>query len=186
MDGQHIIQRTDLRESRDGINDRFQTDGRLLVFHLVGQQFAVALNRVQEIVPMARLSRPPGLPSIVEGFLNLGGSAVSVLRLDRLFNLDEYELGLYSTLVILRTSGIPIAWLVDAVNEIVADGAESRMPVSAQQSFNGCAEAGVSVNGRMIHVLSPERILLEKERQTLAQFQALEQRRLGNLEAPAA
>jgi purine-binding chemotaxis protein CheW len=158
---------------------------RLLVFHLAGQVCAVSLNQVREIVPMARLSQPPGLPSFVEGFLNLGGSAVSVLRLDRLLNLDEHEPSLYSTLLILRSSGSPNAWLVDDV-EIVADSPESRMPVSAEQSFNGCVDAEVSVHGRVIHLLSPERILLERERQSVAHFQVLEQRRLGNLEASAA
>lgn len=156
---------------------------RLLVFHLAGQDCAVSLNRVREIVPMARLARPPGLPSIVEGFLNLAGTAVTVLRLDRLFNLSEREPGLYSTLLVLRTSGCPIAWLVDNISEIVADSPEARLPVSADQSFNGCAEAEVAVNGRMIHLLSPERILLEQERRTVAEFQALEQQRLNNLEA---
>jgi purine-binding chemotaxis protein CheW len=160
-----------------------QPNGTLLVFHLAGQLCGVSLNWVQEIVPMARLSRPPGLPSIIEGFLNLGGTAVSVLRLDRLFNLGEVVPGLYTPLAILRTSDGPIALLVDDVSEIVTDSPETRLPIHEKQSFNGCAEAEVTVNGRTIHLLSPERILLEQERRKVTEFQALEQQRLNDLEA---
>jgi purine-binding chemotaxis protein CheW len=165
------------------MNDRLEAEGSLLVFELAGHDCAVRLNRLQEIVPMARLSHPPGLPSIMEGFLNLGGTAVGVLRLDRLLDLGECAPDLYSTLLIVNTNGCPIAWLVDSVSEIVADSPEDRSPVAAELSFNGCAEVEVTVNGRTIHLLSPERILLKQERRTVEDFQALEQQRLRNLTA---
>jgi purine-binding chemotaxis protein CheW len=164
---------------------RAEQHNDLLVFHVAGQTCAVSLKHVREILPMARLAQPPGLPSIMEGFLNLGGTAVSVMRTDRLLNLGERAPGLYTPLVVLRTSDGPIALLVDDACEIVADSPGTRLPVHEGQSFNGCAEAGVTLNGRTIHVLSPERILLEQERRTVAEFQALEQQRLRNLEATA-
>lgn len=186
MAKQHITQRTDREANGNEMNDQLQLTARLLVFGLAGHNFAVSLNRVQEIVPMARLSRPPGLPSIVEGFLNLAGTAVTVLRLDRLLNLGDRKPGLYSKLLIFQSSACPIAWLLDDISEIIVDAPEARMPVSSAQSFNGCAEAEVAVHGQTIHLLSPERILLEQERQTVAQFHALEQQRLSDLEAATA
>ena len=59
----------------------------LLVFHTSGLSCAFPLEAVREIVPMARLSSPPGLPSGLEGFLDLRGIAVPIVRLDRLFDL---------------------------------------------------------------------------------------------------
>src|ERR1700736_3896381 len=74
----------------------------LLVFHLGGSGYALPLHEIQEIVPMAWLSRPPGSPSVVAGLLNLGGKAVPVIRLDRLFELPDLVPTLYTPLVILR------------------------------------------------------------------------------------
>ena len=49
-------------------------------------------------------------------------------------------------------------------------------------SLNDCVEAEVSVKGGVFHLLSPQRILLEKERQCLDALQAMEQERIGELE----
>jgi purine-binding chemotaxis protein CheW len=68
--------------------------------------------------------------------------------------------------------------LVDRVSEILAVPASALVPVSKENSFNGCVEAVVSLRGQMIHVLSPTCILLAKEREILSEFQAMAQQRL--------
>ena len=164
-------------------NSEISSQRKLVVFQVAGESFALALTCVQEIVPMAQLSRPPGLPRILEGLLNLSGTAVPVLRLDRLLDLSEARPGLYSTLLVLRAGHSPHALLVDKVSEIVSVSTKSLLPVREGQSFNGCAEAELSANGRVIHTLSPERLLLEQERKTLTEFQTTAQQRLRELQA---
>jgi purine-binding chemotaxis protein CheW len=149
------------------------------VFQLVGEKAAVPLENVRRIAPMAQLARPPGLPTALEGFLNLGGTAVPVLRLDRLLQLPERSPGLYSKLIILKgASDGQIAILVDQVNEILSVAEATFLPVGKEHSFNACTEAGVPARGEVIHLLSPARILLEMERRSLSEFQAVAQRRL--------
>ena len=151
----------------------------LLVFHLAGRLAALPFENVERIVPMAQLARPPSLPSPLEGILNLAGRSVPVLRLDRLLQLPEQPPGLYSMLTILKgISEGRIAMLVDRVSEILAVPASALVPVSKENSFNGCVEAVVSLRGQMIHVLSPTCILLAKEREILSEFQAMAQQRL--------
>jgi purine-binding chemotaxis protein CheW len=135
---------------------------------------------------MVQLARPPALPLPLEGILNLGGRSVPVLRLDRLLQLPEQLLGLYSMLIVLK--GIPggrIALLVDRVSEVLAVPASALLPVGDDHSFNGCVEAVTSVRGEMINLLSPTRILLTKERQILSEFQAMAQERLVRWEPEA-
>jgi purine-binding chemotaxis protein CheW len=74
----------------------------LLVFHLGGALAALPLENVERILPMAELAHPPGLPSMLEGFLNLAGIVVPVLRLDRLLQLPVQPPGLYSMLILLK------------------------------------------------------------------------------------
>jgi purine-binding chemotaxis protein CheW len=157
----------------------------LVVFHLAGHVVALPLENVERIVPMAQLGRPPGMPSLLEGVLNLAGTAVPVLRLDRLLQLPEQRPGLYSMLIVLkgpvRAEG-RIAVLVDRVSEILAIPESALLPLGQEDSFNACAEAAVQVRGELCHLLSPTRILLQKERESLAEFRALAQRRLGDWE----
>ena len=155
----------------------------LLVFHLAGQLAAIPLAEVESIAPMAHLARPPGLPSPMEGILNLAGKAVPVWRLDRLLQLPELPLGLYSMLIVLKgISDCRTAMLVDRVSEILSVPESALLPVGANDSFNACAEAEVSVKSQTIHLLSPERILLKQERAALAEFQTMAQRRLQDWE----
>src|SRR4029077_2630145 len=73
----------------------------LLVFHLAGQAYGLPLRSVQEVVPMTVLSRPPTLPVVLAGFLNLGGSAVPVLHLNRLLGVADFAVGLHTPLLVL-------------------------------------------------------------------------------------
>jgi purine-binding chemotaxis protein CheW len=139
-------------------------------------------------MPMAHLERPPGIPSAVDGILNLGGSAVPVWRLDRLLQLSGKPPGLYSMLVILKgvalkgVAGCRTAMLVDRVSEILSVPESALLPVAAKDSFNGCAEAGVSVKGQVIQLLSMPHILLRQEREILTGLQVAAQQRLQNWE----
>jgi purine-binding chemotaxis protein CheW len=165
------------------VNPLSQTDYRLLIFSLRGHGFALPAEGVQEIVPMSLLSQPPGLPSILEGFLNLRGAAVSVLRLDRLFGLPEQTPGLYTPLVVLRDPDVRLALMVEEVSEVLSLSEEALLPVQEADVFNGCVEAEAALNGRVVHLLSPGRLLLEGERRRIAEFQAVAQRRLREVEA---
>ena len=130
---------------------------------------------------MARLFSPPGSPSLLAGFLDLRGFAIPILHLDRLFGLPEQLPGLYTPLIILRNGDSAVGILVEAVQQIFEAPEEAFRPLPENNLFHGCATAAVEVNGDMVYLLSAERILLEKERHILAEFQAMAQERLRNL-----
>lgn len=135
---------------------------------------------------MAALAQSPGQPSILEGFLNLRGVAVPVVRLDRLFAFPPAPVGLYTPLIVLKGPRHPTALLVDSILDLAASPAEAWQPLDDSSSFNGCARAQLDWNGRRIIVLAPERLLLEQERQCLADLQSQAQRRIGELEGKPA
>jgi purine-binding chemotaxis protein CheW len=162
---------------------RFNENSRsLLVFHSSGLGCAFPLEAVLEIVPIAQLSTPPGLPSMLAGFLNRSGIAIPIVLLDRLFNLPEQPRGLNTPFIILRGIESPVGFLVGAVRQIVSVTAASFLPLPEKHLFHACATATVEVDGDVFHVLSPERILLENERRLLAEFQVVAQDRLRHLE----
>ncbi len=175
-----------LRAGRAGLEKEPAAAARapqpLLVFSLGEQAYGIPVADLQEVVPMAELSRPPGLPGVLAGFLNLAGRAVAVVRLDRLFGLPDRAPELYTPLLILRNPDCPLALLVEKVSRIVAVPPTALLPVPTNQAFNDAVEGMLPLDGRVVLVLSAERLLLEKEQQCLAELQDCEQMRLRGWE----
>ena len=156
----------------------------LLFFQLGGQLCALPADAVAEVVPLPALSRPPGLPDLLEGLLNLGGQTVPVVRLDRLLGLPPLTPGLYTPLLILRPG--PLALLVETVRGLVSVPAAEVRPGPAGHSCNDCLEGELTLAGvpsaPPVALLCPERLLLAQERRCLEQVRAAEQVRLRRLE----
>lgn len=153
----------------------------LLVFHSSGLNCAFPLEAVREIVPMARLSTPPGLPSALAGFLDLRGTAVPIVRLDRLFDLPEQLPGLHTPMIILRGVLGPIGILVDRVRGIVSMPSKQLVDIPEDRTFQGCASASVQLDGDLIHLLSPAALVSANEDRLLADHSAMAQARLLHL-----
>ena len=133
---------------------------------------------------MALLLTPPGLPALIAGLLNLRGTAVPIIRVDRLFGAAaEGQTGLYTPLIILRNTERPLGMLVSAVDEILTIPEDEVVAAGPGATLNGCATAGAQAHGRTIHFLSIERMFEESERRVLAEFQVQAQIRLQGLEA---
>jgi purine-binding chemotaxis protein CheW len=155
---------------------------QFLIFHSSGLDCAFPLEAVREIVPMATLSAPPGLPSGLAGFLDLRGTAIPIVRLDRLFDLPEQQPGLHTPMIILRGVTGPIGILVDSVRGIAPASASRLLDIPEDSTFRGCATAVLQLDGDRIHVLSPAALLEEGEQRSLADYRAMSQARLLQLE----
>lgn len=155
----------------------------VVVFRLVGRGFGLPVDDVREVVPVAWLDRPPHLSSMVEGILNLGGQAVPVLRLDRLLGLEEGRYGLDASVLIMRPGpeGGTFGLLVEHVDGVREMAAFAAMGLPPGQSFNDCLVEVLEQDGRAVNLLAWDRVLLEQERERLAEFQDRAQARLADL-----
>lgn len=156
----------------------------LIVFRLGGLDLALPVEAVREVVPVARLARPLEMPKAVEGILDLAGSAVLVLRLDRLLGLDDCRYCVDSSILILRGPP-PLGLLVEHVEAVRPAADFQILPVAAEASFNGCVTAQLASGRAPLHLLSPARLLLEEERARLADFAARAQARRSATAEPA-
>jgi len=164
---------------------------QIIVFDVCGTACALHRSAARELLPLPRLWRPPVLPRPVAGFFNLGGHAVPVLRLDVLFGLQQdegnAEADLYRHLIRVDRSSAQgmAALLVDRVLDVASVDASQISSVHEESTLNGCVEAEVTWDGRLVHLLSVERILLAEEQQTLAELGRQAQNRLGEWAVPA-
>lgn len=156
----------------------------VLVFRAGAKRFALPVESVGEVVLMPWLLRPGTLPPALEGFLNWGGRVVPVLRFARLFDLPEKPSGLYTPLIVIEDDSCLLALLVEQVEDVSFISTEDALPAPPEDSFNGCVAAELTHQGETIHLLAAGRLLLEKERRCLAQFQEMAQKRLSQLQEP--
>ncbi|MGO4570422.1 chemotaxis protein CheW [Microvirga sp. 2TAF3] len=158
---------------------------QIIVFDVCGIECALRRNAVRELLPLPRLWRPPGTPQPVAGFFNLGGAAIPVVRLDRLFGLEQGETlpeaDLYRHLILIEglTGTNPTAFLVDRVQDLAEVSPSQLSPVTEQGTLNGCVEAEIDLDGGLVHLLSLERILFAEEQQALAELGRQAQNRLS-------
>jgi purine-binding chemotaxis protein CheW len=150
-----------------------------LVFEIAGRYYGFDAADVREIVFLPALTRLPGQPAVLDGFVNLRGRAVPVVSLGRLFGLDARAPGLHTPLVV----GEALALAVDRVEEVAS--VEAWRPIANGHSFNDCAVADFDFAGRGATLLDVRRILLEKERQCVAELRERAQAQLDSLRTPA-
>jgi purine-binding chemotaxis protein CheW len=156
---------------------------RLFLFEVAGDRFAVDLELVREVVAVCRLSRPPGTPAILRGFLALDGQSIPVLDPRRLFGgpAEDAAPQAHAHLVILARTPTALALLVDRALGLEEIAAGAWQPLSPGHSFNDCAEGDARIGSDAVHVLSAARLLLDEERRRIAELQSLEQARLEQL-----
>lgn len=158
----------------------------ILIFRAGTYTCAIPSDQVAELILIPSLTRLPGQPAILDGFLNLRGVAIPVAPLLRLFLQHAPEPALHTPLILVRTSNGLLALRVDTVEEVVALDDDALLPYAPADSLNDCAVAQFHWNGQEVALLSAERLLLTKERECIAVLQAQIQQRLENLEAPSA
>jgi purine-binding chemotaxis protein CheW len=95
----------------------------LVTFLLAGEEHAVGIDRVLEIVACGLITRVPAMPPFIRGAMNLRGRAVPVIDLAHRLGLGEAKLGRFSCVVIVRVdiAGEPttLGVLVDEVRRLV-------------------------------------------------------------------
>lgn len=152
-----------------------------LLFRAGTHDCAVPAEQVHLIVHMTRLLTSPGQPSILEGFLNLRGIAVPVVRLWRLFGISASRPSVYTPLIILECGGMLTALQVDSVDEVVEVEEASPRELGEGHSMNDCADFVFSSQGRDVVMLSCDLLLLKKEKEIVREGQAAAQQRLDAL-----
>ncbi len=166
--------------SLDHIGKHGVTD-KVAVFELSGRLFAFPVAKLREFLPMAELASLPGLPPFFAGILNLGGKAVSVLRLDKIFGLPLDEPSIHSSILVLRNDESPTAFIAASVLGIVQPSTESQAEIPESESFGGCVASVFQYGERQAGLIRPDRLLLAAEVARIEAFRAQEQERLSRM-----
>jgi purine-binding chemotaxis protein CheW len=160
-----------------------------LTFTIGRARLALEVALVREVLPMLELVRPPEIPGMLRGFVNLEGRMIPVLRLEHLLQLNlqgsswEPEGDPDAVIVIAEVDGLELAWMAAPDPELISFAPEERARLPKDHVLNNCAEYVIARQPPepSIVLLAPARLLLEAERQRLAQLAERERQRLAEV-----
>jgi purine-binding chemotaxis protein CheW len=136
-----------------------------LSFVLGGEEYAVNILRVKEIIEYDLLTRVPSMPACVRGVINLRGRVVPVVDLAARFGLSESEITRRSCIVMVELQdgddSVVVGIITDAVSQVL-DLADSAIepPPSFGASINTAFILGLAeLDRKFVIVLDVDRCL---------------------------
>ncbi len=94
-----------------------------LTFGLAGEEYAIAVLEVREILEYTVLTKVPGTPAFIRGVMNLRGSVVPVIDLALKFGLEERPITRWTCIIIIEVAHesdrTTIGILADSVSQVV-------------------------------------------------------------------
>lgn len=94
-----------------------------LTFTLAGEQYAVEVNKVKEVLEYTSVTKVPRTLEFMRGVINLRGSVVPVIDLRLKFDLGETEKTIDTSIIVMEVdiSGetVVLGTLADSVQEVI-------------------------------------------------------------------
>lgn len=109
--------------------------GQYLTFMLAGEEYAIAILRVREILECPAVTRVPGTPVFVRGVVNLRGTVLPVIDLAAKLGLGDTAITKWTCVVIVQAESegatIALGLMTDAMSRLMDLGPEEIEPVPA-------------------------------------------------------
>ncbi|MEN6540240.1 MAG: chemotaxis protein CheW [Mizugakiibacter sp.] len=156
-----------------------------LTFMLGGEQFAIGILGIKEIIEYAGLTEVPMMPECIRGVINMRGAVVPVLDLSARFGRKVTAITKRTCIIIVEIESDgerhDMGVIVDAVNavlEIPLSEIEPAPAFGAKIRTDFIAGMG-KVNGKFVILLNVDQVLSPDEISALAQVGANAQASAG-------
>jgi purine-binding chemotaxis protein CheW len=154
---------------RSPVNAVANTLNQYLTFFLAGEEYAITILQVTDIIECGAVTRVPGTPSWIRGVHNLRGSVVPVIDLAVKFGLPATEVTRRTCIIIVELhvedETMIMGVMADSVHQVADFGAEQ---IQAAPAFGprvrvDCILGMGSSNGKFILLLDIDRIFSTNE-----------------------
>jgi purine-binding chemotaxis protein CheW len=136
---------------------------QFVVFRLAGEEYAVPIDAVQEIVRVPdELTRVPKAAAFMEGVVNLRGTVLPVIDQRRRFALAEVARNDRQRIMVLTIAGVRTGFIVDQVSEVLKIPRSTIEPapvLSDEQARLIRRVANLEKQKRMVLLLDPTDLL---------------------------
>ena len=97
-----------------------------LTFTLDGEQYAVPVSKVREVLEYTRITKLPRTADFMKGLINLRGTGVPVIDMRLKFGMSETPVQKDTSIIVLEVMGtetsVVVGALADAVHEVIELG----------------------------------------------------------------
>jgi purine-binding chemotaxis protein CheW len=125
----------------------------LLVFELAGQQYALPVTQVREVLPLAALTRIAEAPGALAGVLRLRGSLLPVVDLRRRLGLPAVAPRVSQRIVVALAASSAVGLVVDSAHGLLE---LSELPETAAPDRSQLVRTVVLADGRVVTILDLE------------------------------
>lgn len=150
-------------EARPSLHGHDQPRGEMLQlvgFRVGGEDFALDILRVQEIIRLQELTRVPSSPECMDGVMNLRGKIIPVITLRKRFGLDRVPPDKETRIVVVEVRGAVLGFIVDAVSEVLRIPADIVEPPPRMGKVNREYVSGVGkLDDRLLILLDVDRLM---------------------------
>jgi purine-binding chemotaxis protein CheW len=140
---------------------------QLAAFRIGGEEYAIDIMRIKEIIQPLRITKVPKAPPFIEGVVELRGAILPVVDLRKRFDIVPTGNPRVAKYIIVSMEGRVLGLVVDAVSEVlrvlrkdVKPPPELSFAGSSPSFFTGVCHIG----DRIIMVLDLDQILTRQEK----------------------
>ena len=106
-----------LEKSRTAL--KMQDYLQVVSFTLGGEDYAIEITKVKEIILVEGITRVPQLPAYIEGIINLRGMVIPVVDLRKRFGVGGSTFDEHTRIVVTRIGDAIVGMIVDAVSRVM-------------------------------------------------------------------
>ena len=124
--------------------------GKFLVFFLDGQEFAIPIRHVVDIINVQPVTRVPSCPPFVRGITNLRGKVIPIIDMRLRFGKEEQEYDDRTCIIVVELDDISVGLIIDSVSEVITLGDDDIAPPPSFNHVSGArfvAGIGKTENG---------------------------------------
>lgn len=146
-----------------------QANDQYLTFFLAGEEYAITILQVTDIIECGAVTRVPGTPPWIRGVHNLRGTVVPVIDLAVKFGLPATEVTRRTCIVIVELKAddetLIMGVMADSVHQVVDFTADQVQPAPAfgPRVRVDCLLGMASSNGKFVLLLDIDRVFSSDE-----------------------
>ena len=142
-----------------------RSGGKYLTFFLAGEEYGIAILKVQEIIGMMAITSVPRTPAFIRGVINLRGKVIPIVDLRLKFDMPSHDQTAETCIIVVHVQGIEMGIVVDRVSEVLnISGAEIEETPSFGADIDTNYILGIGKSqGKVKILLDIDRVLSDQE-----------------------
>ncbi len=106
-------------EATDSSPSDAKNTSQFVGFHMDGQQYAIRIEQIREIVILTQVTQTPQVASYVEGVSNLRGEIIPIINLRKLLGLTPKPADSETRTIVVNVGDRTMGCTVDAVSQVI-------------------------------------------------------------------